>query len=45
MTYIIKCPVCGFEFEITCDETAFDEIKDEISKCPCGAMADVEVKK
>lgn len=34
--YILKCPNCGFEFSVLCDEKDFEENKDIICKCPCG---------
>ena len=40
--YYIVCPHCGFEYTLMCDETDFEENKDEILSCPCGGMAEIK---
>ena len=39
--YYIKCAHCGFEFSLLCDESDFEENKEEILRCPCGNKAEI----
>lgn len=39
--YHIKCPHCGFDFCLLCDESDFEENKEAILQCPCGKKAEI----
>ena len=41
-TYHIICPNCGFEYDFYCDEQDFEEMKEELLRCPCGAEAEIQ---
>ena len=36
ISWELKCPICGFEFGITCDFDEPEELKKELRSCPCG---------